>query len=141
MKPFSLWSVFIIVLACVETPKLSDEKPSSQADLFSTIKKSEFTFDKNGRPVGCGPDSLDMFSVAVKVKFDSKIDMFNYPAMKVCTSLYPIPLFKKKRNKKINIHVSIKNPRKFFFFTKYTNIIKCKSLVKRGRMCGALYCE
>lgn len=70
---------------CVETPKLSDEKPSSQADLFSTIKKSEFTFDKNGRPVGCGPDSLDMFSVAVKVKFDNKIDMFNYPAMKEFT--------------------------------------------------------
>lgn len=102
MKPFSLWSVFIIVtiLACVETPKLSDEKPSNQADLLSTIKKSEFTFDKNGRPVGCGPDSLDMFSVAVKVKFDSKIDMFNYPAMKVCTSLYPTPLFKKNETQK-----------------------------------------
>ena len=81
------WNNFIIITvsACVEILKFSDEKPSNQEDLLSTIMKSEFTFDKNGRPVGCGPDSLDMFSVAVKIKFDSKIDMFNYPAMKVCT--------------------------------------------------------
>ncbi|XP_029634311.1 autophagy-related protein 2 homolog B isoform X1 [Octopus sinensis] len=63
----------------------TEKKPSSVSDLLPTIFKSEFTFDKSSRPVGCGPDSLDMLSIAVKVKLDNKMDTFNYPAMKEFT--------------------------------------------------------
>ncbi|GAB1600117.1 autophagy-related protein 2 homolog B-like [Argonauta hians] len=63
----------------------TEKKSCSVSELLPTIYKSEFLFDKHSHPVGCGTDSLDMLSIAVKVKLDNKMDMFNYPAMKEFT--------------------------------------------------------